>query len=304
MNQPQYAFQATNEEAELRLDHFLKAHLKDFSRSQIQRWIKRGSILCDGQITNASHRMWSGEQVTVTVPTEETSASPEAIPLNILFEDDSVLVINKPSGMVVHPSAGRYRGTLVNAVAHHLLKNKQKSKLQGLRPGIVHRLDKETSGVLVVGKTAKSTAYLSSQFKNREISKIYRTIVSGKMDVRRGEIEGPIGKDFRTRKMSVMESGRLSYTDFKVLKSSPRHTYLEVYPRTGRTHQIRVHLAKIGYPVAGDPVYGKEEDSIPRLLLHAYKITFRHPVRKKKMEFRAPIPKDFSDALKRFSLTK
>lgn len=352
MSSSDLKFLVSPEEEKLRLDRFLKTRLLSFSRNQIQKWINCGSVLCNGRNVPSAHLLKSGETITLSIPQEEISVLPELIPLDILYEDRFILVVNKPAGMTTHPAVGNFRGTLANAVAYHLQKKGWKHQFsipelakdetvqyqndEGIKPpltppfckggrkgvkniqtisihhirnalekdygsrlGIVHRLDKETSGVLVLAKKSVLMENLSRQFQQRTVAKIYRAIVSGKIETKRGEIVGSIGKDFRLRKMVVSSSGRYARTDFKVLRSFPRHTYLEVYPKTGRTHQIRVHLSKIGYPILGDKTYGQIEKGIPRQMLHAYQITIQHPVTKKRVSFTAPLPKDFLSVLKK-----
>lgn len=294
-------FIVNSKQAQSRLDLFLKENLKEFSRNQIQKWIKRGAALCNGAPAAAAHLLKIGEIVQLSIPKEETAALPEPIPLDILYEDAALLVVNKPAGTLTHPAGREFRGTLANAIAYQLEKESKKTLLNSLRPGIVHRLDKETSGVLVAAKSVPVMENLARQFRERTVLKTYRAIVCGRLKIKRGEIEGPIGKDFRSRKMGVLPHGRYSRTDFKLLKSSPEQSYLEVYPRTGRTHQIRVHLAKIGAPVLGDKIYGKSNDKVPRQMLHAYQIVIRHPVTKKKMKFTAPLPDDFLQTLGKMS---
>ncbi len=255
----------------------------------------------------------AGMELQVRIPKEEVRLVAEDIPLEVLFEDPYLILLNKPAGMVTHPSAGHHKGTLANALWHHLSKDSSKapkaikSKASTLddksrRPGIVHRLDRDTSGVLLAAKTLKIQEALASQFRVRNVKKTYRAIAVGKIAYNEGEIEGAIGKDLESSRMAVISTGKYSKTEFKVLRRFPGHTYLEVYPKTGRTHQIRVHLAKIGHPVLGDNLYGGLDPAGPhckRHMLHAYQIEFTHPVTKKRLRFEAPLPADFLDALRR-----
>jgi len=218
-------------------------------------------------------------------------------------------VVDKPAGQVTHPAAKNFTGTLLNAVAHYL--NRSPSLLwgkrvrhKGLRPGIVHRLDRETSGVIVVAKDAKSLEILSRQFEKRTVEKTYKVIVCGAVESKKGEITGAVGKDLSGRKMTVTAGGRFAKTDFKVLKKSSVYTYLEAYPRTGRTHQIRVHLEKIGHPVLGDPLYSKTSQKFPKMMLHAWKLEIDHPKTGKRLTFTAPLPEDFKKTLKRLMRKK
>ena len=311
---PDFNFLAGHKDAGQRLDLFLKSYLKKFSRNQIQKWIKSGAVLCNGKNALPSYVLKSGDTITASIPKEEISILPEKLPLEILYEDEVLLVVNKPAGMVTHPAKGNFRGTLANAVAYHI--SLHNLSAQNLRPGIVHRLDKGTSGVLVVAKNSFTLNSLAEQFRLRKVRKVYRAIVYGRMPYAKGEIEASIGSDPRRKKMAVMSSGRPSRTTFKIIKRFPFHSVLEIYPETGRTHQIRVHLAKIGYPILGDALYGKKTETFSRLergsrsfaprrtplsthpMLHAYKISIRHPTFGKTMTFSAPLPEDFIRALK------
>lgn len=321
-----------------RLDHFLKERLEEFSRSQIQKWIKGGHVLCDGDKVESSFKLRAGQRVAYHVPEEEIDVVPENIVLDILYEDDSILVINKSAGVVTHPAKGHLKGTVLNAVAYHLGRkelpfpeskeiqkydSKRNDRSGNFRPGIVHRLDRDTSGVLVIAKTTPVLENLSRQFRERNIGKIYRAIVCGRVQEKKGEIVGAIGKEYRSSKMAVTTTGRFSETHFKVLKIFQRHgcspvtsqgdgassfktrsptlghSYIEIVPKTGRTHQIRVHLSAIGYPILGDGMYGGETGFGCRQMLHAYKITLCHPKTKKEVTFTAPLPEDFLEMLKK-----
>lgn len=295
MDTGNFNFIVETEEARQRLDQFLRNHLKDHSRSQIQKWIKQGAVLCDGSSAQSSLKLKSGQTIQVRIPEEELTVVPESIPIDVLYEDAHLLVVNKSAGMVTHPSAGHRTGTMVHAIAHHL-KGKV-GDLQGLRPGVVHRLDKDTSGVLVFAKTTQVLEKLARQFRDRTVEKVYHAIVCGKVQSRQAEIVGPVGRAFRSPKMEVTSAGRLSETQFKVLKRFDQYTYVEVYPKTGRTHQIRVHLSKIGHAVVGDKMYGGLGEIAERQMLHAYRLTIRHPMTNKKLTFTAPIPKDFKKTL-------
>lgn len=281
-----------------RLDLFL-AKATGFSRSRIQRLIEEGFVLVNGRPAKPSHRVLSGELILLTVPPPEPSdLRPEPIPLSILYEDEDILVLDKPAGLVVHPAAGHERGTLVNALLHHdpafaTLGNRG-------RPGIVHRLDKETSGVMVVAKTEAAQFQLQRQFKSRQVKKVYLALVWGKTK-EGGRIEAPIGRHEEDRKrMGVRtQKGREAVTTYQVIKHFNGFTLLAVHPETGRTHQIRVHLSAIGHPVVGDKVYGGKRErkgvrvKAERQLLHAWKLGFFHPRTGKWVEFEAPVPDDF-----------
>ncbi len=273
-----------------RLDQYLVGTLEGHSRNQIQKWIRSGHILVNGKDTEPSQELLGGEEIHVTIPAEQVSVVPEKISLDVLYEDRWILAVNKPAGMVTHPAAKNYTGTLLNAAAYHL---KKLSKGPRLRPGLVHRLDKETSGILVLAKDTQSLNILSKQFEQREVEKVYRALVTGKLEQKKGEIVGSIGKDFEKMRMTVSSAGRYARTDYKIVKSFKTETYVEAYPKTGRTHQIRVHFAKIGHPVAGDPIYSEDASKFPRMMLHAYRLTFTHPKTKKRMTLEAPLPKDF-----------
>lgn len=276
-----------------RVDIYIAQTLPEFSRSLVKRWIRQGYILVEGQKTEPAREVTGGENIQITIPPEELSVLPEPLPIEILYEDAQVLAVDKPAGQVTHPAAKNFTGTLLNAVVHYLQK-----KGAGLRPGIVHRLDKETSGVIIIAKDAKSLELLSRQFEKRTVEKIYRVVVCGAVESKKGEITGAIDKDISGRKMTVSPGGRFAQTDFKVLKKSGIYTYLEAYPRTGRTHQIRVHLAKIGHPVLGDPLYSKTSQEFPRMMLHAWRLEIDHPKTGQRLTLTAPLPKDFQKVLK------
>lgn len=299
-----------------RLDKWLAGQLPEYSRTQIQRWIAEGRVTSGARPLKANHRVSAGEEISVVVPEpEEYAVEPEPIPLEVLYEDDDLLVINKPAGMVVHPAAGNYHGTLVNAVLHHCPQLVGVGGVQ--RPGIVHRLDKDTSGVILVAKNDAAQQALQAQFKNREVHKTYLALVHGWMTPRRGEINAPIGRDPRNRqRMAVvpLARGRSAVTRYEVQEYfepasasrrsagalSPRYTLVACHPLTGRTHQIRVHLAHIGHPIVGDPVYGGGRKSplhCPRQFLHAERIRFRLPGTGQEVEFHAPLPADLHEVL-------
>ena len=287
-----------------RLDRWLAAALPDCSRTEIQRWIKEGHVIVDGALPKASYKVRPGDEITVQIPPPLPAvAQPEPIPLDILYEDDHLLVINKPAGMVVHPAPGRVHrtGTLVNAVLAHV-PNLAVGGEQ--RPGIVHRLDKDTSGVILVAKNDAALRDLQAQFKARTVEKVYLALVEGELPTAHGRIEAPIGRDPRHRqRMAVVteQKGRPAVTDFRVRERFPDYTLIETYPRTGRTHQIRIHLASIGHPVVGDPLYGRKHSRLhcPRQFLHALKIGVRLPGSGIWAEFTAPLPADLEEVLER-----
>ena len=290
-----------------RLDKFLCAKFPAISRGTIQRLIDEGHILVDGQTIKPTHRPHVGEKISVHFPeARPAEAQPEEIPLDILFEDKDLLVLNKPPGLVVHPAVGNEEHTLVNALLHHCAG--QLSGIGGVaRPGIVHRLDKETSGCLVVAKNDATHLSLSEQFSGREVEKIYHTILCGELPREAGEIRAAIARHPAHRKrMAVVEGGREAHTSYHILERLRAATLVEVVLHTGRTHQIRVHFQHLGFPIVGDQVYGKRQNmrlkeltnyAAARQMLHAKKLSFIHPKTGKRKNFEAPWPDDFSKAL-------
>ena len=298
-----------------RLDLFLAKTHPHYSRSQIKKLIEDGFVLIDGQKKKPSFILHGGEKIEMIRRAPEIpKAEPEAIPLNILHEDDDILVINKEAGMVVHPAPGNFRGTLVNAALHHLrgapvgVQN-----FEPLRPGIVHRLDKGTSGVMVVAKNDSAHKDISSQFKNRHVEKTYQALVFGKFSQKEGVISRPIGRDAaHWRKFSSRtRHAREAVTHFKVVKQYEGIALLQLKPETGRTHQIRVHLSEFHHPIVGDTMYGaksfissiKDERvremlmAVSRPLLHAHELRLTHPRTREKIGFVAPLPADFKGIL-------
>jgi len=293
-----------------RLDIFLRAKFPAVSRGAMQRLIEQGHIRVDGKTVKPTHAPRAGEKIEIHFPEPKPAAAqPEEIPLDILFEDKSLLVVNKPAGLVVHPAAGHEEHTLVNALLHHC-----KGSLSGIggvaRPGIVHRLDKETSGCLVVAKNDETHIALSEQFANRVVKKVYHAIVCGEVSRDAGEIHAAIARHPTHRKrMAVHDDsdGRAAHTSYRVLEKLKCATYVEVQIHTGRTHQIRVHFQHLGHPVVGDETYGSTKNkrlkelanyAAPRVLLHAKKLSFVHPRTQKPLKFSAPLPDDFKLALK------
>jgi 23S rRNA pseudouridine1911/1915/1917 synthase len=293
-----------------RLDTFLRAKFPAVSRGTLQRLMEEGHILVDGKSVKPNHSPRAGQTVSIHWPQPRPAeAQPQEIPLDVLFEDKDFLVINKPAGMVVHPAAGHDDSTLVNALLHHCAG--QLSGIGGVaRPGIVHRLDKETSGCLVVAKTDSAHMALAEQFAGRSLEKIYHALVCGVMPDDSGDIEAAIARHPTHRKrMAAVDKGREAHTSFEVLERMKHVTFVEAGLHTGRTHQIRVHFQHIGFPIVGDFVYGKRHNvrivdetgcEVSRQMLHASRIALKHPRTKKQMKFEAPLPKDFQAALKCF----
>src|SRR5947199_5354423 len=284
----------------MRIDRHLVTALPELSRSRIQQLIRSGSIRLNGAITRPNELVRAGDQIELTnPPPEKIETKPEAIPLEILFEDDDLIVIDKPAGMTVHPGAGHREHTLVNALLHHC------STLSGIggkeRPGIVHRLDKETSGCLVAAKNDVAHRELSKQFTARTVEKIYLALVAGKLRKEKGIIENKIGRHpVHRQRMSVnSRRGRAAKTEYRVLRSSEQASLVECTLHSGRTHQIRVHLHHLGNPVLGDKIYAPRlAKDFSRQMLHAWKLEFRHPRTEEWKSFEAPLPDDFAAAIK------
>lgn len=279
------------------------------SRAAIQRLIREGRVLVNGAPTKARYCPARGDLVSLQVPLPAPpQPAPEGIPLKILFEDDHLLVIDKPAGMVVHPGPGHSSGTLVNALLAHR-HDLAHADLDPQRPGIVHRLDRDTSGLLVVAANREAQLALQAQFKARQVSKVYLALVYGRLRPERGAIEAPIGRHARDRKrMAVLaEGGRYALTEYRVreyLERGTACTFLEAMPQTGRTHQLRVHFASIGHPIAGDMVYGyrRQRIAVPRMFLHAWRLSFSHPVGGDKLAFDSELPADLARSLEELRL--
>jgi len=293
---------ASSGDAGRRLDLFVAEHIPELSRTRIQELIREGNVHVDGQTARASHRVVAGESIEVAVlPRPAMVAAPEDLPLELLLVDDDFVIVNKPAGMVVHAGAGHARGTLVNALLHRL------GKLSGaggaLRPGIVHRLDRDTSGAMIVARNDAAHENLAEQFRSRNVRKIYVALVHGKIPRDSGSITLPISRDprRRTRMTARGKTGRHARTDWRVVARLQRCTLVEAVLHTGRTHQIRAHFAAIGHPVVGDTLYGAPRNlrvatrSLPLLernFLHAARIGFSHPASGAWVEVRAPLPRD------------
>jgi 23S rRNA pseudouridine1911/1915/1917 synthase len=289
---------ASGEDRGKRLDQFLHAHLPQYSRSRLQDWIEQGRVLVNGSPGKRSYLLKIGERIQVQ-PGELTPlrATPEDLPLDVLYEDADVIAINKPAGMVVHTGAGRHSGTLVNAVLHRF---GTLSTVGGdLRPGIVHRLDRFTSGVILVARTDSAHRNLAEQFAARKVEKIYVALVHGQMKDDQGRINTPIARDpvRRVRMTARLAQGRTAMTSFQVLKRFEGFTLLEVKIGTGRTHQIRVHLASVGHPVAGDKLYGAPASELGRYFLHARQIAFTSPGSGERITVSAPLSADLETHL-------
>ena len=283
--------------AGVRLDKFVGERCSELSRTHAQQLIADGFITVNGKAVKPSLKLAPGDTVDITIPPESPSTlEPENIPLNIIYEDSDLLVIDKPAGLAVHPAPGTPAHTLVNAVLSYL--PGLAADADSLRPGIVHRLDKDTSGLILVAKNRVAQANLSEQFKSRAVSKSYLVLVKGKLMPEKGIIEADIGRDPRNRqRMAVVASGREARTDYRVIKYYGNYSLLEIKPETGRTHQIRVHLAAIGFPVVGDTTYGYKSPHLSRQFLHASKIGFRLPSTGQYVEFESPLPPDLEKAL-------
>jgi 23S rRNA pseudouridine1911/1915/1917 synthase len=288
------SFRVEAVDARRRLDVVVAEKSPRLSRSRVQSLIESGHIKVNGQTVKPRHAIHGGDVVSVDEPVVvPTDLQPEAIPITFLFEDEFLAVVNKPTGLVVHPGAGQIGGTLVNALLHHC------TSLSGIggefRPGIVHRLDKETSGCLVIAKNDEIHDRLSRQFANREVEKIYLAVCSGIFRQKIGDIQEPIGRNpFHRKKMAVTAKGRAAHTRFEVIKEIRDNSVVLCRIFTGRTHQIRVHLLHLKHPILGDSLYGRRV-SFGRLLLHAWRLGFEHPMTQNWMEFRAEVPQEFLD---------
>ena len=290
----------TVEKSGTRLDAYIANLIEDLSRSMVQKLIKSGNVLVNNKEEKESYKVQIGDNITIEIPKpEESGLKKQDIPLDIVYEDGDILVVNKPKGMVVHPGNGNPDGTLVNAIMAHC--GDSLSGIGGeIRPGIVHRLDKDTSGLLVIAKNDKAHINLSEQIKNRDVKKIYVALVRGVIPENEATINMPIGRSTKDRKkMAVDKNGKEAVTHFKVLKRYNKYTFIQVKIDTGRTHQIRVHMSHIGYPVVGDTVYsnGKNDFGVEGQMLHAKELEFKHPITGKLMHFEAPLPAYFNEVL-------
>ena len=299
-----YEFFIDDEEAGERIDKYLASLLPDYSRSYIQKMIADGNVQADGRSLKANYRIRTGDHLTVAAADPVIpEIVPENIPLDILYEDSDILVVNKPRGMVVHPAPGHYSGTLVNAVMYHC--RDDLSTINGvLRPGIVHRIDKDTTGVLVVCKNDIAHRKIAEQLSVHSITRRYRALVYNNIKEDTGTVDAPIGRMPNDRKKMGInyKNGRNAVTHYRVLERFGRYTYIECQLETGRTHQIRVHMTSIGHPLIGDTVYGPSKDPfhLGGQALHAMALGFIHPTSGEYVEFQAPLPEYFQKLLQRF----
>ena len=286
----------------MRLDAYISSKETNLSRTNVQRLIEEGNILVNGQKKKISYKVQIGDNIEINIPeAKETTLKAENIPVEVIYEDNDIIVVNKPKGMVVHPANGNPDGTLVNAIMAMC-----KGSLSGIggeiRPGIVHRLDKDTSGLLIVAKNDLAHINMSNQIKDRQVKKIYIALVKGNINENEATINMPIGRSTKDRKkMAVRKDGKEAVTHFKVLKRYKDYTLLKVKIDTGRTHQIRVHMAEIGHPVVGDMVYskGKNEFGVEGQMLHAQSLDFKHPITGKEMHLEAKLPEYFEKVLEK-----
>lgn len=297
-------FVVEEEYAKLRLDKAIANKYPDLSRTNIQRLIEEEKIVINDKKAKASNKVAIGDVIKIQEDEpKDISLKAQNIPLDIIYEDNDIIVVNKQKGLVVHPANGNPDGTLVNAIMAIC-----KDSLSGIggeiRPGIVHRLDKDTSGLIIVAKNDRAHINLSEQIKNREVKKIYIALVRGVINENEATINMPIARSTKDRKkMAVSKDGRNAVTHFKVLKRYDKYTLLEVKIETGRTHQIRVHMSQIGYPIIGDAVYsnGKNPFGVTGQMLHAAKLTFRHPITNKELNLEAPLPEYFTEVLNKLN---
>ncbi len=293
--------EVTPEEEGQRLDRYVAGRLMGLSRATVQKLIDEGHVLVNHAPAKASYRVAEGDMVEVALRPAEREPEAVPIPLDVLYEDGAIVVLNKPAGLVVHPAHGHVSDTLVNALLARYPELRSWPAEEGF-PGLVHRLDRDTSGVLLVARTVPVRDALRAQFKAGTVRKVYLALVIGRPRLNRARIEAPVARDERERKRMavVSEGGREAITEYEVLEPLGNYTLVEVRPVTGRTHQIRVHLAAIGHPVVGDRVYGPERQrlALDRVFLHAAELTFRHPISGDEMTFRAPLPPELEEVLR------
>ncbi len=296
----EFKFIITEEDVDERIDKFLTNSIDGLSRSFIQKSIEEGHLLVGGQIRKSSYKLRPDDEIIFSVPeTEALNVEPVDIPIDIVYEDDDVAIVNKPQGMVVHPSNGHYNDTLVNALLYHM--NGRLSGINGvLRPGIVHRIDKDTSGLLIICKNDKAHNSIAEQIKEHTVDRIYHGIVHGRLKEEKGRVEAPIGRDKNNRlKMAVTPDGKPAATNYRVLEYFKDYTYVEFKLETGRTHQIRVHMAHLNHPMMGDPLYctAKEPIKCNGQILHAKTIGFTSPTTGEHHTFDSELPEYFVKTL-------
>lgn len=291
------------EHAGVRLDKHISEELDDVSRSQVQLWLKDGLVKVGDQTAKANHKLAAGDRIVIQLPEpDDGDVLPENIPLEVVYEDADVIVVNKPRGLVVHPAPGHSSGTLVNALLYHC---KDLSGINGvLRPGIVHRIDKDTTGLVMAAKNDKAHNGLADQLKSHTVTRKYTAVVHGQLEHQQGTVDAPIGRDTKDRKMYTVtnKNSKQAVTHFAVVERLPEHTMLELQLETGRTHQIRVHMKYIGHPLVGDPMYGPSKQKVTHRwingqALHAGVLGFDHPRTGERMEFEAPMPEDMKALL-------
>jgi len=291
------SYSLTADEGDTRLDKYVCARVPELSRTRVQKLIAAGNITVNGQPAKPGLRLNPGDRIDIDIPpAPPRELKPEAIPLKIIYEDDDLLVVDKPAGLTVHPAPGHPAHTLVNAILAHFPHLADIG--DSLRPGVVHRLDKDTSGVMLVAKNSAAQADLAKQFKSHSVTKAYLALVKGRLEPENGIIEADIGRDPHNRKkMAVVVAGREARTEYRVIRYIGGYTLLEIMPETGRTHQIRVHLAAIGFPVVGDKVYGVKSPHLSRQFLHASRLGFKLPSSGDYVEFKSELPSDLEKAL-------
>lgn len=291
------------EHAGVRLDKHITEELDDVSRSQVQLWLKEGHVKVGDQTAKANHKLAAGERIVIQLPEpDDGDVLPENIPLEVVYEDADVIVVNKPRGLVVHPAPGHSSGTLVNALLYHC---KDLSGINGvLRPGIVHRIDKDTTGLVMAAKNDKAHNALADQLKSHTVTRKYIAVVHGQLEHQQGTVDAPIGRDAKDRKMYTVtnKNSKHAVTHFVVVERLTEHTVLELQLETGRTHQIRVHMKYIGHPLVGDPMYGPSRQKVTHRwiegqALHAGVLGFDHPRTGESMEFESPLPDDMQALL-------
>lgn len=296
-------FIINNEYENTRLDVYLSKMFEDKSRSYLQKLVENGNILVNEKLKKANYKLKTNDEITIKMPElEELIVEPEDMDINILYEDSDVIVVNKEQGMVVHPAPGNYSGTLVNALLYHC---KDLSGINGvIRPGIVHRIDKDTSGVLVVAKNDNAHKKLAEQLKDHSMNREYIALVEGVIKEERGIVDKPIARHPKDRiKMAIVDGGRRAVTHYEIIDRFEKNTLIKCKLETGRTHQIRVHMAHMGHPLVGDPVYGykKQKFNLEGQMLHAKKLGFIHPTKNEYIEFESEIPGYFNEVLKKLS---